>query len=311
MTSTLEPFEQLPFSGLPREPRIPHDYFAWPARDVRVVSRHFGAHRVRVRELGEGPPLLLLHGLMTSSYSFRYVGAALAARFRVYVPDFVGAGESDMPDVRYGVTELASWIAELQGALGIRGCDVVANSMAGYLAMRLALDDPQAIGRLVNVHSPGIVLPRLHALHVAMGLPRSESVLRAAVRLDPLRWVHRNVHYYDETLKSLEECRVYAAPLRTDEGLHAFARVLRETMAPASMKTFTADLEVLRRAGEPFPVDMLMLYAERDPMVPAEVGEQLRALVPSARFEWVREASHFMHVDAVPRFLAPTLGFLS
>lgn len=306
----MQPFEQLPFASLPRTPRVPHGYFSWPARDVRVASGPFGDHRVRVRVLGEGPPLLLLHGLMTSSYSFRYVGERFAAHYRVYVPDFVGAGGSDKPDVPYDAISLATWIAELQSALGIRGCDVVANSMAGYLAMRLAIDDPGSIGRLLNIHSPGVAIPRLQALHVAMGLPGAERVLRLAVRADPMRWVHKNVHYYDETLKSLEECEVYAAPLREPDGLHAFARVLAEAMAPASMKTFTADLEMLRRTGQAFPVPLGMLYATEDPMVPPEVGEVLHRLIPSATYERIPKASHFMHVDAVESFIPRALAFL-
>lgn len=306
----MKPFEQPPFASLPRTPRLPHGYFRWPARDVRVESQPFGSHRVRVRVLGEGPPLLLLHGLMTSSYSFRYVGERFAERFRVYVPDFVGAGESDKPDVPYDALSLATWVSELQGALGIRGCDVVANSMAGYLAMRLAIEDPESIGRLLNIHSPGVAIPRLQALHMAMGMPGAERLVRTAVRLDPLRWVHKNVHYYDESLKSLEECEVYAAPLREDAGLHAFVRVLGEAMAPASMKTFTADLEMLRRTGHGFPVPLALFYAEQDTMVPPEVGEVLHRLIPSARYERVPEASHFMHVDAVERFMPLALDFL-
>lgn len=305
-----KPFATLPVRALPETPRIPHPYLALPERSVDVASAHFGRHRVVYRKLGEGPPLLLVHGLMTSGYSFRYVIAALAERFTVYVPDLVGMGDSDKPDVAYDARALARWIAELMDALEIRGCDVVGNSLGGYLAMWLALEDPGAIGRLVNLHSPGVPLPRLEVLRRAMRLPFAEGVLRAMVRFDQRLWIQRNVHYFDETLKSLEELDVYGRALASREGLHAFARILGETLAPHDLERFVRELSARRDRRAGFPVPLLLLYARRDPMVPPAVGEAMRALVPSARFEWLETGSHFAHVDAVSAFLAPVHAFL-
>jgi pimeloyl-ACP methyl ester carboxylesterase len=296
---------------VPERPRVPHPYLTLAEHSVLVGSPHFGRHRVVYRRLGEGPPLLLVHGLMTSGYSFRYVIAELAKRFTVYVPDLVGMGDSDKPDASYDARSLALWIADFQRALGIRGCDVIGNSLGGYLAMWLALEDPAAIGRLVNLHSPGAKLVRLTVLHEAMKLPFAERVLRTMVRAHPRLWILRNVHYYDETLKSLEELDVYGRALASKEGLHAFARILGETLAPADLAAFERTLTARRDRGEPFPVPLLLMYARRDPMVPPAVGEHLRALVPGAPFVWLERASHFAHVDAVPRFLPEALRFLT
>lgn len=176
--------------------------------------------------------------------------------------------------------------------------------------MWLALEDEEAIGRLVNLHSPGIPLARLHVLRHAMSLGFAEDVLRALVRRDPRAWIQRNVHYYDETLKSLEELDVYARALATDAGLHAFARILGEALAPADLARFTARLAALRDAGRGFPSPLLLVYARRDPMVPPRVGDAMRALVPHARFVWLETGSHFAHVDATERFLSVALGHL-
>jgi pimeloyl-ACP methyl ester carboxylesterase len=72
---------------------------------------------------------------------------ALAKHFTVYVPDLVGMGDSDKPDRPYHAPRLARWIADFQRAVGIRGSDVIGNSLGGYLSMWLALEDPEAIGR--------------------------------------------------------------------------------------------------------------------------------------------------------------------
>ena len=65
-----------------------------------------------------------------------------------------------------------------------------------------------------------------------------------------------------------------------------------------------------RDAGRPFPVPLSLVYAESDPMVPPSVGRDLAALVPGAELVWLREASHFAHVDAPEAFVDVALGFL-
>lgn len=303
-----QPFQQAPFESLPEKPRVPHIYYEVEGLDVPLESRVFGSMQVHVKKHGAGPPLLLLHGLMTSSYSFRYVLEPLGERFTCYVPDLPGAGKTT-PALRapYSPTNLASWIVEVVEALDIRGTAIIANSMGGYLSLVTALEDPTLFSKIVNVHSPGVPDLRLRALRAAMQTPGIHRLVRRLVERDPIRWTHKNVHYFDESLKSLEEAREYAAPLQTDEGRRAFTQYLGHTMSTAEMTKFHERL----RATDPFPVPVLLLYARKDPMVPAAVGPALEALVKGARLEWVEDASHFMHVDAVERFLPPALAFIN
>ena len=307
----MKPFEQLDYRDLPEVPRRPHGFHALETRTVRVPSRVFGDMNVHVGVAGSGPPLLLLHGLMTSSYSFRYVVEPLATRFRVYVPDLPGAGRSDAPRGRYGAPELSASIGELVDALGIRGATCIANSMAGYLAMRLVLDDEKIFSRLVNVHSPVLPSLKLWALKTALSLPLSRTVLDRMVAHNPRRWVHRHVHYFDETLKSYEEAREYAAPLDRGPGRAAFASWLGDGLDPRDLAAFAESLRRRRDGGVPFPVPLLLLYARTDPMVPPEMGDRLAELVPDARLAWLEESSHFAHVDTPEPFLRVVLPFIA
>lgn len=305
MTS-LAPFRQLPFADVPERPRLPHPYFETRAETVDVESRAFGRVRTHLRVHGQGPPLLLVHGFMTTSYSWRYALAPLGERFTLYIPDLPGAGRSEKPDRPYTPDALAEHLGALLGALSLRGVPAIGNSLGGYLCMHVAMRDPGALSRLVNLHSPGIPTARMRALRVALdALPLWKRAVSLAVRGDPERWVHRNVHYYDETLKSREEHREYAAPLRTPEGLAAFLRMLDESVDIRAMARFEARL----RAGG-FPIPLQLVYARRDPMVPPDVGRRLAALVPRAELVWLDEASHFAHVDATARFVEVALPFL-
>ncbi len=303
-----KPFQQLPLGSVPDAPRLPHGYFDARAETVTVRTPHFGTVDTHVRVHGTGPPLLLVHGFMTTGYSWRYAMRELGERFTLYLPDLVGCGRSAKPDVPYPPDAVADFLGALVDALGIRGAPAIGNSMGGYLCMRLALRDPGALARLVNLHSPGLATARNHLLRVALDVvPGWRGLLRWMVQRDPARWVHRNVHYFDESLKSREEHREYGDALATPEGIRAFAHLLDETMDARAMAGFERTL----RETPHFPIPLLLVYARKDPMVPPVVGERLHALVPDATFVWLDDASHFAHVDATDRFVSAVLPFLT
>ncbi len=300
------PFRQLRFEEVPDLPARPHRWADTTTSEVEIHTAELGATRIAIRTYGAGPPLVLVHGLMTASYSFRYLLDLLGDRYRLVMPDLPGAGASDHPDVYLGPDVLARAIIATIDALGVRGAPVIGNSMGGYLCMRAALLDPGAIGRLVNLHSPGVPTARMIALGWALRLLPARFLLDRLVRRHPERWVHRNVHYFDESLKSREEHRVYAAPLATPAGRRTFYRHLRDALDAREMARF-----VRRLGAAAFPIPLLLVYARRDPMVPPAVGDRLRALVPGAGFVRLDDASHFAHVDAAPRFVAAIEPFLA
>jgi pimeloyl-ACP methyl ester carboxylesterase len=305
-----EPFKQGRFEELPLRPRVPHRYYDADTEDVVVDSAAVGRTRVRVVSYGprDAPPLLLVHGLMTSSYSWRYLFALLGDRYRCIAPDLPGAGHSEpAPQHAHSGAALATFVGELQQALGIGGCLAIGNSLGGYLCMRRALAEPASFARLAVIHPPAFPEPRLVGLHVGLKLPGVARVLRRIVRHDPRRWAHRNVHYYDESLKSVEEAHEYGDPLRSAAGAVSFTRYLGEALNPRELHAFTRTLERRRDAGQGFPMPLVLVYAREDPTVPPAIGPRLHALVPEAQFHWLERSSHFAQVDSPDR-LAALLG---
>jgi pimeloyl-ACP methyl ester carboxylesterase len=279
-------------------PPRPHPYFDTESLDVSINTPSFGRHRIHYRVCGDGPPLLLIHGLMTTSYSWRYVLDDLSRRFRVISPDLPGCGRSDKPiDLRYDAANLSAWIGDFQDALGISGCFAVGNSLGGYLCLRRALAEPSSFARLAVIHSP--VLPdwRLRALRGTLALPGAKAALTRWLRRSPQRWAHRNVHYYDERLKSLEEAREYGEPLSTKDGASAFLGWLTEGLAPADLAWFANEMKRRLDQGLPFPAPLLLLYAQQDPLVNPAMGDLLHRLVPGSRLVRLDRSSHFAQVD--------------
>jgi pimeloyl-ACP methyl ester carboxylesterase len=238
---------------------------------------------------------------MTTSYSWRYVLDALGENFRVIAPDLPGCGRSGKPRVRYSGPMLARFILEFQRALGISGCLTVGNSLGGYLCMRAAQLDSNAFKKLVNIHSPGPSAARYVALHALLSLPPLRALLSWWVRRAPRKWAHANVHYFDESLKSLEEAGEYGDPLATPDGADAFIRYLWHTFDPAELRQFMRDLR-------PLPMPLLLLYSRRDPLVPPSVGPMLQAKT-GAELTWLDDTSHFAHVDTPEKVLTAIRGY--
>ncbi|MGI5200361.1 alpha/beta fold hydrolase [Spirillospora sp. CA-108201] len=306
-------FRQMSLRALPERPRLPHSYFDAEPVDIEMDSVPFGRIRVHYRTAGSGPPLLLVHGLMTTGYSWRYVLADLAVAFRVIVVDLPGCGRTDGPvGRRYGSAELATWIGEFQRAAGIDGCAVVGNSLGGCLVLRRALDAPSSFSRVAIIHSPVLPEAKHRALHLVLALPGVASGLAAYVRRSPMRWTHSRTHYYDETLKSWEEVRAYSESLAHIDGARVFMHYLRDGLRPAALADTVQRLRRRRAAGLGFPVPLLAVYSkENDPMVPPRMGRALAELVPSARVVWLERASHFVHVDQPEAVSSLLLDFLT
>jgi pimeloyl-ACP methyl ester carboxylesterase len=107
-------------------------------------------------EFGEGPPLVLLHGLTDSHRSWRSVLPGLAKHHRVLVPDLPGCGLSSRPDASYTLEWQAQVMAAWLDALGLSRVDMVGHSYGGGVAQYMLLLRPQHIRRLVLVAAGGL-----------------------------------------------------------------------------------------------------------------------------------------------------------
>ena len=113
-----------------------------------------GGTSTRYMKAGEGPPLVLLHGVGTSSLEWNRAMSALARGRSVYAPDLLQPERGD--HAGYSPSSLAAFVAEFLDALGIERASVVGNSLGGLVALRFALSCPSRVDALGLVDSAGL-----------------------------------------------------------------------------------------------------------------------------------------------------------
>src|ERR1700760_4119964 len=143
---------------------------------VQTVSVH--GRSVSYLKAGDGPLLLLVHGMAGTARNWDAVIEPLALHNTVVAPDFPGHGESEPGGGDYSLGSLASGLRDLMIALGHERATLVGHSLGGGVALQFAYQFPEMVERLVLVSSGGLG-PEVGAILRAAALPGANLFLRA------------------------------------------------------------------------------------------------------------------------------------
>jgi pimeloyl-ACP methyl ester carboxylesterase len=122
------------------------------ARSKRKIRTFAGD--IAYLRAGQGPPLVLLHGIPSSSYLWRDVIEPLSATFEVLAPDLLGYGDSDKRlDVDLSIAAQARYVVALMETLGVHQAAVAGHDIGGGVAQLMAVDEPQRVARLILIDS--------------------------------------------------------------------------------------------------------------------------------------------------------------
>ena len=266
-------------------------------------------HRITFRTAGSGPVLLLIHGITGSAATWDDVMPWLAEHYCVVAPDLLGHGTSAKPRGDYSLGAYASGIRDLLGLLGHERATIVGHSLGGGIAMQLAYQFPERCERLVLVSSGGLGR-EVHAILRAAALPGSEWVLpllcAAGIR-DAVDGVAR--FFGRAGLRAgpdLEEMWRGFSSLGDADCRQAFIHTLRTIVDQGGQRVNATDRLYL--AGH---VPTLIVWGERDRMIPVAHAHDAHQAVPHSRLEIFPDAGHFPHRDAPRRFVQTLLEFLA
>src|SRR3954469_17812200 len=233
---------------------------------------------ISIMEAGEGPPVLLLHGLGATKASFLPTVAALAPRFRTIAIDLPGFGDSTKPlRASYDAKFFARSVVAVLDALELERADVIGNSMGGRVALEVGLRHGDRARRLVLL-APSLAwlrgrpwAPLLRAVPPQLGAiqpaPRRivERIVRGAIPGGADGWAAAGI---DEFLRS------YLTP----RGRAAFYAAARNIYleAPDGPDGFWTRLPELRN-------ESMFVWGRQDPLVPIAFARHVREALPNAR----------------------------
>ena len=254
-------------------------FLAATARESALRFRHVPTKigDISTMEAGEGPPVLLIHGLGATKASFLPTLAAIAERHRVISVDLPGFGDSTKPiGAPYDARFFARTMVALLDALELERADAIGNSMGGRVAIELGLSHPDRVRRLVLLApSLGWLRERrwaklLRLVRPELGLiqpaPRGivEGIVRRTIPGAQDGWAAAGV---DEFLRS------YLTP-RGRAAFYAAARniYLEEPHGPDGFWTRLPGLTP----------ESLFVWGRKDPLVPLAFARHVREALPHA-----------------------------
>ncbi len=254
---------------------------------------------------GAGDPVLLLHGEPTWTYLYRKMISPLAVVARVIAPDYFGFGRSDKPtrieDYSYDFHYRS--IERLADELDLRETTVVMQDWGGPIGLRLAVEHPERVARLVILNT-GVGAGRAPSPE---WLRFREFVRRVGTELVPGQLVRIScVTELDD-----EVVEAYNAPFPVPEsktGVLAFPELVPTEVDHPSAAKMLEVREALTRWERP----TLVLFSDSDPIFSPEAAERLAARIPGAGpAEIVAGAGHFLQEDKGEEIAERIVRFLA
>ena len=261
------------------------------------------AHRpveIACTDIGDGPPLILLHGIPTWSYLYHAVIDALAADHRVIAPDFIGHGSSDQRDMfdRSLVAQRAM-VLGLMDHFGLARATLIGHDTGGGVALIMGVENQDRVDRLVLSNIVAYDSWPIDDM-LQVGDPawraKSNEEIREFLAGGFADGLSREDRLTDEFVDGI------VAPYITDAGKISLIRNASGLNTSHTMMVADRHHTIAAKT--------LLVWGVDDPWQPVGDGEKLAAEIPDARLVRVANASHWIQQDAPDEWLAPVLEFL-
>ena len=286
-------------------------YLAKRAPGTTSRQVRWSGGEAQVLELGEGPPVLLMHGGLGEAFQWAPIISSLGMRHKVYAADRPGHGLSDpfnYKNVDFRA-HIESYVGGIMDALDLRSVPIVANSMGALFAVYFALRYPERVSKLVVIGAPAGSKRQLPFAMRALRMP----VLSALIKSFMSKPTRKSV------LNFYNQFTIAAHPERLDvEFLDAVVWSQKRNLGSwMSLAGYVMDAGGLRRdlvIGERWKqlrVPTLFVWGDKDPFDSLENGEHIAAQIPGgARLVRIPDAGHLPWIDEPERCAGLIMDFL-
>jgi len=237
---------------------------------------------------GSGDPVVFLHGLGASIYTWRNMKAPLEGNNKLFLIDLKGFGQSPKPrDNRYSILVQADLVYQFILEHDLKNLTVVGNSYGGavslLLSIRLCAEDPNRLSKLILLDSAGydelipwyVKLLRTPVLgwlvvHLLSNKRLAKTVLKES--------------YYNDNLITDAQVAAYAKPLGMKNGKYALLK--------AAKQAIPKDFEKLIAKYPTISVPTLIIWGDKDKVIPIKIGQKLNAAIPCSKLTTIADTGH-------------------
>ena len=275
--------------------------------ELRTTTIHGSS--VGYRTAGEGPVVVLIHGMAGSSQTWNAVMPLIAHECTVVAPDLLGHGDSAQAMGDYSLGSLASGVRDLLVALGHERATIVGQSLGGGVAMQFAYQFPERCERLVLVSSGGLGR-EVSTLLRALSVPGAEYLLAVgtAARVQNAgaavaRWLEK---VGLQPAPGVAEIMRSYASLGTREARAAFVNTLRAVIDPGGQRVSARDRLYLTQ-----DMPTMIAWGDHDPIIPVAHAYAAHEAMPGSRLHIYPGAGHYPHCDSPDLFARDLLQFMA
>ncbi len=271
---------------------------------VHTVQLSQGA--VQYLDIGEGPVLLFVHGILVNGGLWRKVYRPLSAHFRCIVPTLPLGGHTQpmREDADLTPPGVARLVAELMATLDLTDATVVANNTGGAITQLLAVYHPERVGRLVLTNCDAyenFLPPVLRPFQLLFRLPGGAAFFGLCLRWGPVQ--------------RLLYALLAHAPLEPDVGESYFGGFIRSPEVRRDTQKFALGISnrYTLEAAKHFPEflkSVLIVWGQDDWIFTPRFGERLAGAFPDARLERVEHSRTFVSEDQPERLTALITAFV-
>ena len=277
-------------------PPIPPYFEAFERIPIHTVE--VNGERVAYLDIGQGQPVILIHGFGGSMWQWEHQQQPLSAEFRLITPDLIGSGLSTKPDIEYRPEQMLEYFIGFMDALRIRQATLVGNSMGAGLAIGMALTYPDRVSQLVLIDGlPANVRERLTSPSIRRALDTAAPSWLASFG----NWLFGGV-MIESVLKEIVHDPALLTPAviersnrnRQRPGVIPPLMTVRDTL-PLWESGFAKRIGEIRHPT-------LILWGEEDRVFPLPTGEDLQRTIKGSALVRIPNAGH------IPQWERPDLA---
>lgn len=233
---------------------------------------------------GNGSPVLLLHGWGSNISSFRPLIEFLQQRYKVIALDFPGFGQSDLPKITWDINSYTTFLTEFLNQTSLKKTNIIAHSFGGRIAIKLAVEHPEMINKLILVNSAGIIPRRTKKYYLKVLLAKTGK-LAAKILGHSGNKIKSRIYKYTGS-KDFQK----AGPMR-----NTMLKVINEDMQP-----------LLKKIAAP----TLLIWGENDMETPVYMGRVMEKEIKDVGLVILKNAGHYSFLDQFQRFCIISNNFL-